>query len=54
MIRYECNECGELIDDEDNMKWVDVMTQYCPQCFQEMQNEENNEQIDEVNKEVKK
>lgn len=35
MIRYECDVCGELIDDEENMVWVDVTYQCCANCKEE-------------------
>lgn len=35
MIRYECNECGEIIEDEESMLWVDITCQYCEECRKE-------------------
>ncbi len=39
-IRYECDICGELIEDEENMVWVDTMHTYHKECQDEEDKEE--------------
>ncbi len=34
MIKYECNECGEIIEDEENMVWHDTTNQVCQECHE--------------------
>lgn len=40
MIRYECNVCGELIEDEENMIWNDITSQVCKECNDKEKEEE--------------
>ena len=35
MIQYVCDNCGEIIEDEENMEWNDVVHQRCLGCVQE-------------------
>jgi len=32
MLMYECNECGEIIQDEDSMVTYDIMNHVCAEC----------------------
>lgn len=42
MIRYECNVCGELIEDEENMEYTDVLYQRCADCVKAEEEEDEN------------
>lgn len=49
-IRYECNVCGELIEDEENMVWHDTTHQVCKGCNDKEEDDEKNEreEIDKI------
>ena len=45
MIRYECNDCGKIIEDEDNMVTHDIMSHQCEECAKKEKEESNEKSL---------